>query len=169
MLTNYSASRNLTSEACPKCHARGTLHPHGHYYRHLKLDESHKMGPVKVQRVRCSCCKSTHAVLPEGVVPYEAFGTKILFAICLAKLQGMKIACICERFELSVRTLYRILDKLKTILCMLEVLQPGNGYGLLVQGTQSYEVVSAFLTRFARMPFQNVTINRSYSIKSISP
>lgn len=169
MLINFSASRNPTSEACPKCHARGTLHPHGHYYRQLKLDESDKMGPVKVQRVRCSSCKSTHAVLPEGVVPYEAFGTKILFAICLAKSQGMKIACICERFELSVRTLYRILGKLEAILCMLEILQPGNGYELLVQGTKSHEVVSAFLARFARMPFQNVTLNRLYSFKSTSP
>lgn len=169
MLINYSASRNPTSEPCPKCHARGTLHPHGHYYRQLKLNETDKMSLVKIQRVRCSSCKSTHAVLPEGVVPYEAFGTKILFAICLAKKQGMKIACICERFELSIRTLYRILDKLETILCMLEVLQPGNGYELLVQGTQSYEVVSAFLARFAHMPFQNVTLNRLCSYKPLSP
>lgn len=116
---------------------------------------------VWIERMRCSECGSTHAVLPEGVVPYKALGARVMAAICVAKKSGAKVEDICSRFGISVRTLYRILGELPRAVSMLGSLRPGAGIGLLLERPEGAAALASFAARFARMPFEKVALPQS--------
>lgn len=61
-------SLNFNEISRPKCNSRG-LRAHASYSRHVDFfKRSHK---VTIQRLRCSSCGSTHAVLIEDMIPYS--------------------------------------------------------------------------------------------------
>ena len=61
-------SLNFNELSCPKCNSRG-LRAHASYSRYVDFfKRSHK---VTIQRLRCSSCGSTHAVLIEDMIPYS--------------------------------------------------------------------------------------------------
>ena len=81
--TNYDSKKDyiqslmpnledITPCKCPKCHAKNSLIKYGHYSRHISIFSDNELFDfyVKVQRVKCNGCKSTHALLPNFVVPY---------------------------------------------------------------------------------------------------
>ena len=59
---------NFSELTCPGCDSKG-LFVHAYYYRHIDIfKRSHK---VRVLRLRCPECGSTHAVLIEDMIPYS--------------------------------------------------------------------------------------------------
>ena len=61
-------SLNFNELSCPKCNSKG-LRAHASYSRYVDFfKRSHK---IKIQRLRCSSCGSTHAVLIEDMIPYS--------------------------------------------------------------------------------------------------
>lgn len=61
-------SLNFNELSCPKCNSKG-LRAHASYSRYVDFfKRSHK---VTIQRLRCSSCGSTHAVLIEDMIPYS--------------------------------------------------------------------------------------------------
>lgn len=54
---------------CPSCRHSACLYVHSYYKRCIKRAGS--KFPVKICRVRCSFCNSTHALLPSSIVPYS--------------------------------------------------------------------------------------------------
>ncbi len=54
---------------CPTCRHSACLYVHAYYKRYIKREGS--KFPVKICRVRCSFCGSTHALLPSSIVPYS--------------------------------------------------------------------------------------------------
>lgn len=51
------------------CGHSGCLSTHGYYYRRLKFETS--FISLRIRRVVCSVCKTTHAILPSTIVPYS--------------------------------------------------------------------------------------------------
>ena len=64
---------------CPFCREEGGT---GHfifwgwYSRRIETGGD-GTGRVQIRRIRCSCCRHTHAILPEETVPYSAFPTEL--------------------------------------------------------------------------------------------
>ena len=69
----FVASIDLLSLHCPACGAVGLFILYGHYKRFVIIDDI-SSGDCKieipVQRIQCTQCKSTHALLPTNFVPY---------------------------------------------------------------------------------------------------
>lgn len=119
------------------------------------------MERLRIRRGRCEGCRATHALLPEGVVPYKPFGTRLMFAICVAKRRGDKVEDICSRFQIGTRVLYRILEHLPGVASMLESVRPGGGGALLREAAEGPGPTAELLARFFRMPFEKVALSRS--------
>ena len=62
-------SLNFASLECSSCTCSGNCTRHAFYVRNI-ITEVGKI-PLKILRVKCGRCKTTHAILPEGIVPYS--------------------------------------------------------------------------------------------------
>lgn len=160
MLRNFPEDRNPASARCPACGLVGTLRPHGKYERWLWRPGEDAMTLVSIRRSRCCGCGKTHALLPVGVVPYCAICLCVMAAICIAKKRGAKVSEICERFGISVRTLYRVLEREPAARSMLAAADAAASIDDLASPETAAGPTAAFLSLFSRMPFEKVTLSR---------
>ena len=95
---------------CPKC---GTRHPnwtkHDSYSRFLIGFHKRKVDSevVCVIRYRCQSCRSTHAFLPEFVIPFKSHS--LFFVLAVLKdlfIRSLTVNEICTKYDISVATLY---------------------------------------------------------------
>lgn len=100
------------TEACPYCRCRGEMRIHGYYDR--SLIEFIDGRPVKVSlcvcRLICRQCKklSSHAVLPDPVIPYCRHSLFfILRVLAEHALRLRSVEKICEIFDISTKTFFR--------------------------------------------------------------
>jgi transposase-like protein len=99
----------LHKEPCPICAATGTLAPYGDYTRYLVSFEDGQVvaRSVKPARFRCASCQSTHALLPDILIPYSPYSMRFRLIVLTAYFEReTTVAAICERFAISVSTLY---------------------------------------------------------------
>ncbi|WP_350354453.1 DUF6431 domain-containing protein [Thomasclavelia cocleata] len=82
---------NYATVKCPKCGAVGFFHNHGRYFRYL-FNNSDEL--INVQRVRCEKCLSTHALLPDVIIPYRYFSAPLLLKTLLNKSRSRR--CVFE-------------------------------------------------------------------------
>ena len=63
---------NLDDEICPSCGLKGGCSPHASYSRYLIdfIGNNIEYRQIEITRVICDC-GSTHAILPECIVPYS--------------------------------------------------------------------------------------------------
>ena len=78
-----------------KCGNSGCLTLYGHYQRHLKLLCSFIV--LIIQRVRCSCCGRTHALIPSLIVPYSQIPREDQQEILELNEEGRSPAPVMER------------------------------------------------------------------------
>ena len=75
---------DLLSLHCPVCGVVGLFILYGHYKRFVIIDDI-SSGECKiqipVQRIQCTQCKSTHALLPTNFVPYTQFTYLFIYYI----------------------------------------------------------------------------------------
>ena len=75
---------DLLSLHCPVCGAVGLFILYGHYKRFVIIDDI-SSGDCKieihVQRIQCTQCKSTNALLPTNFVPYIQFTYLFIYYI----------------------------------------------------------------------------------------
>ena len=117
MLRKTGPDGNLSGVECPKCRCAGNFTGHGRYTRtvvHRGREE-----PVAVRRVRCASCRATHAVLPEGVVPYKSYSEAFALAVLAAWASGMSNAGVRDLFGISETTRRRILADSRRRACAL--------------------------------------------------
>ena len=107
----------MMDEPCPNCRCAGNYTGHGRYTRHLVLVGSSVL--VEVRRVRCASCGVTHAVLPDGVVPYRAYSEKFVLAVLSAWASGSSNAQVRDSFGISEPTRRRILSSARRRVCAL--------------------------------------------------
>lgn len=65
---NLISGIELTSLICT-CGQQGRFIIHGYYQRCIRFFE--EKITIKICRIRCHCCKKTHALIPSSIVPYS--------------------------------------------------------------------------------------------------
>lgn len=101
---------NIHDHPCPMC---GSRHPiwkrHATYGRYLiGLDKGivccHS---IVVTRFICQSCRSTHALLPEFVIPFKSHS--LFFVLAVLKdyfLSSLTVSQLCAKYEIPPATLY---------------------------------------------------------------
>ena len=75
---------------CPFCREEGKQGHFilwGFYSRQISTGIS-GTALVRVQRIRCTCCRHTHAILPGETVPYSSFPAELQIRLIQARLDG---------------------------------------------------------------------------------
>lgn len=91
---------------CPKCGTAGNFKEHGFYMRYLKTSQEIKR--IKIKRLKCCSCKTTHAKIPKNVIPYKQHSLGILSALANDKLKGLSNSKIRTKYKLCESTRYRL-------------------------------------------------------------
>lgn len=60
---------NTFAIVCPVCGSKGLFNRHGFYSR--KIYTSRGLTTVRILRIRCRSCGSTHAIMVSAIVPYS--------------------------------------------------------------------------------------------------
>lgn len=107
VMKNYS----VREEKCPHCHETGKCVRHAWYLRNL-IDYEKGEGviyrQIKVLRVRCLCCRHTHSVLPDCIIPYTTYSLFFILRIFITRIfMRNTILKICRQFHISVSMFYR--------------------------------------------------------------
>lgn len=103
--------KKLLNTPCPHCRVRGKFKKHGFYWRNLIRWNScfPFESKIKILRVRCTTCKTTHALLPAHIIPYSLYSLEFYATLLAEKLEASQtIEAMCKRFCISVRMVYRI-------------------------------------------------------------
>ena len=84
----------LVEPACLSCSCGclGSLIRYGSYHRHVKTDGAKVL--LRVQRVLCSICGRSHALLPSALVPYSQIPLADQAAVAEAYEAGESVAAI---------------------------------------------------------------------------
>lgn len=99
IITQYENKQDLYIEECPYCQSDELIN-WGTYQRGIYyiINKQLKYKRIVIQRVRCKHCNKTHALLPEGIVPYKK-------AILEVILHAIKNDEISENFNFSYETI----------------------------------------------------------------
>lgn len=97
-------------EVCPCCHSKGNCRLHASYSRNLIdfLLGKTVYSNVVITRVICHSCHSTHAILPDFIIPYAGYSLFFILRVLaeyFAKLHT--VDKLCSRFSISSSMLYR--------------------------------------------------------------
>ena len=97
-------------ETCPCCGSTGNCNPHGSYER-FAIDFQYGKptdNRITIQRVICDSCGHTHAVLIDGLIPYNSYSIFfILWTLAFYFSEISTVADVCNRFGIPPTTLYR--------------------------------------------------------------
>ena len=168
MLRKTGPDGNLSGVECPACRCAGNFTGHGRYRRTIVL-RGREEG-VEVRRVRCASCRATHAVLPEGVVPYKSYSEPFVLAVLHAWASGISNAEVRSSFGISESTRRRMLADSRRRACAL--LACGASRAAVAAALASAGVgavpamhIAAFGTRFG----ENVRLNNPHARPSPQP
>ena len=114
-----SAGSSAVDFSCPACHApKDMTVQNGSYLRHLVyLDKDCVRDTlIEVKTVKCTSCNSTHALLYSLLVPHCPYGIHFLVSLIYSRLTGRfeNVSELCEFFDISERTFYRIRNRFLT-------------------------------------------------------
>ena len=102
---------------CPACGCEGGFTGHGRYVRTVVYRGREER--VSIRRVRCTGCRATHAVLPEGIVPYRSYSEMFVIAVLAAWVSGASNSDVRRIFGISETTRRRILSDSRSRACAL--------------------------------------------------
>jgi len=96
---------------CPNCGATGKLFPYGDYSRGFVFlkDEKTVSGRISPLRFKCESCKTTHALLPDIIIPHSPYSLAFKLTVLVAYFErdnNVTVTTVCERFCIAVSTLY---------------------------------------------------------------
>lgn len=97
-------------ETCPVCESAGNLKIHSYYKRYLIdfIDGKVVRHEITVTRVQCDSCGSTHAILPDFIIPYCSYSLFfILRVLGTYFLHLYSVEKICEKFSITLKQLYK--------------------------------------------------------------
>ena len=103
-------SMHVSYEVCPSCGAIGCCEPHGSYKRDLiSINNSVRTDDViYIRRVKCTSCKSTHALLSDILIPYGSYSLRFVLYVLRAYLyRRSTVNALCSYFCIAVATLYK--------------------------------------------------------------
>ena len=97
-------------ETCPCCGSTGNCIRHASYDRFAIDFQGGKPvdNRITILRVICGSCGHTHAVLIDGLIPYNSYSIFfVLWALALYFSDISTVAAVCDRFGIPPTTLYR--------------------------------------------------------------
>ena len=103
---------DITSCKCPKCHANSNFSIHGYYNRNLVIiskedNVSHEYN-ISITRAICNSCGSTHALLPDFIVPYKLFSFDSIIYI-IAEVATSSAYQVANKLNFSFQFIYSII------------------------------------------------------------
>jgi len=149
-----TAGFNYLNERCPGCGAAGKLSPHGDYCRNLVSHDGEKVTETGVNphRFKCASCNTTHALLPDILIPYSPYSLRFMLTVLVTYYErSMTVEALCTHYGVAVSTLYawkrHLLEHKALLLGMLESLKkPAQVFlqGLLASGNISDQLNDFF-------------------------
>jgi hypothetical protein len=130
ILENYS----ILYYICPKCGAKHAFTRHGSYERNIcYIDDLKNIVDrrIKILRVKCSSCNSTHAILPNDIIPYCIYSFSFIISVLTDYYSANhKISDICSNFSISFQILYMFISKFLIFLNSCTTLLRTLGYAI---------------------------------------
>lgn len=79
VLNSYKNILNYGYIKCPTCNSTENI-KWGYYERNVIYEVKGTLHAevIKVQRLKCKGCNKTHALMPDGIVPYKQFNLKTI-------------------------------------------------------------------------------------------
>ena len=121
---------NYHNERCPGCGAAGKFSPYGDYFRNLVSHDGKKVIESRVNPLRFECvsCNTTHALLPDILIPYSPYSLRFMLTVLVTYFErNMTVAALCAHYGIAVSTFYvwkhRLLEHKDLLLGMLESLK----------------------------------------------
>jgi len=96
-------------DRCLACGAVGCCEPHDDYTRDMITIEKGKRKEYKitVDRVICSSCETTHALLADVLIPYSSYSLRFVLYVLRAFFnRSCTVADLCERYGIAASTIY---------------------------------------------------------------
>jgi len=161
------------TERCPRCGATGKLTPYGDYSRWLVFFAKGAFFSQRIRPLRflCSSCGSTHALLPDILIPYSPYSLSFKLTVLIAYFEReTSVADVCMRFGIAVSTLYvwkeRLLEHKELMLGVLASRrEPALAFLRELLGSADLSArLRCFFNRYAFSFLQNrpVTAPRSF-------
>jgi ribosomal protein S27AE len=94
---------------CPRCGASGKLSPYGSYAGWLVSIDGASVNADRVRKLRfeCSSCGTTHALLPDILIPHSQYSVRFKLTVLIAYFERKEtVVTICEGFGIAVSTIY---------------------------------------------------------------
>lgn len=121
--------KNIHNCKCPKCGAIDNFSFHCTYERNLSfcLNDSVQNFTVTVTRVICNSCSSTHALLPDFIVPYKIMAS---FSICKIVIESMHSSALAvsKKFSISYQLIYAYIALMLSFLPNITILHKIHNY-----------------------------------------
>lgn len=102
------------NKPCTNCGMDGSYSSYGEYTRSLHDIVKGKhvyRKDVRINRVKCNKCGSTHAILPAVIAPRCVYSVFFILHVIAARLvRKRKVEDICLDYEICSATFYRFMD-----------------------------------------------------------
>lgn len=92
---------------CPNCKAKSNFSFHGFYVRNISFIREDKIYDFKVTvtRVICNSCGSTHALLPNFIVPYKIFSRESVLYV-VSQAFSTSVLKVSKKISISFQLIY---------------------------------------------------------------
>jgi len=156
---------------CPNCGVIGKLEFYAKYFRSLI---SYEDGTIRCRRVstlrfKCKSCNTTHALLPDILIPYSPYSLRFVLTVLIVYFEReTTVAAICERFFIAVSTLYawkqRLLEHKELMIgVLLSKKEPALAFlSSLFESIVLSERLQDFYRRYAFSFLQNKSMVTAY-------
>jgi hypothetical protein len=160
---------------CHNCGAVGKLVAHGDYSRNLVSfeDDQPVDNWVSPPRYLCVSCETSHALLPDIVIPYGRYSLRFRLIALIAYFEGaMTVRAICDYFVIAGSTLYRWKDNLlehKDLMLGLLIGRVKNGLAFLNDLFESSSLSNRLQDFFRRYAFSFMQYQSAPTARSRPP
>ncbi len=163
-------------EFCPICGRTGDCVPFASYDRYIidYVCGSTVSSTFTITRIKCSC-GHTHAILPDPLIPYDQYSLFFILHVLMEYyLRLHTISALCDRFGISVSTLYRwkaLFDEYCREWLGLLMFMEKSSFSLLKKliYTDPYSDFAALFFRKTGLSFMQSHKNPSHSPRSMLP
>ncbi len=102
---------------CPCCNTRNSFTRHGSYVRNLCLINLSGIQEfkIKILRLCCNSCETTHAVLPPEAIPYCIYSFSFMLYVFIEHfVHNKNILKLSEKLNTSFQIIYVFISKLSS-------------------------------------------------------
>ena len=112
-----SAGSKADSFLCPSCKAPDEMLIHnGIYNRHLVFIDNGRVQDrfIEIKNFKCTSCNRSHALLHSLIIPHSPYSIHFIIDLIYRRLTGQfrNVAQLCEFYDITERTFYRIWKRL---------------------------------------------------------